>query len=236
MQVPQIILERSTTVDFPSAYRQALVYLEQAAKVDEVKNFSDKIAAAATYYKQKNDREAMNWMKRIQLNSATRLGQVLKQIRIRMEAMETTGDAAQEQSEANYLVTPIERLNCIRIADMDQKVRADKINSDRPPSVNSLAALARKLEYPVPPPLTQEQIRDAELNNEKRRLAGTLTNLMQFSKEHSAKEALKLLTRPISDEFGEPRAFDHFEATRVAEWLKSMAKLHCKNLNLVWRG
>lgn len=229
IQVPQIIQDSARSVDFPTAYRQALVYLEQAAKVDEVKNFSDRVAAAATYYKQKNDREAMNWMRRIQLNSAVRLGRILKEIRIRQEAIETAAQAEREEGEARKVVSPQERLNSIYIADMDERVREERINSDRPPSVNALAGLARRMHYPAPPPLTKEQIREAQLNNAKRRICGHIQRLIEISGEFGVKQATDLLMRPVSDEFGNPD-WNRHQLKRVSQWLNAIAELNFKRL------
>lgn len=80
MHVPALIRERSRAIDFPDTYANALRYLEQCAKLDEVKEFSDKVAAAATYYKQKNDVQAIKWLRRIQLRAAIALGHLLTEI------------------------------------------------------------------------------------------------------------------------------------------------------------
>jgi len=76
----QIIDEiKSREVAIPVTYQKAIVAIQECNKVDEAKEWTDKMSALALYYKQSRDETLIKYAKRIQYRAKRRMGELLKQ-------------------------------------------------------------------------------------------------------------------------------------------------------------
>jgi len=76
----QIIDEiKSKEVAIPITYKKAIVAIQECNKIDEAKEWTDKMSALALYYKQSRDETLIKYAKRIQYRAKRRMGELLKQ-------------------------------------------------------------------------------------------------------------------------------------------------------------
>jgi len=76
----QIIDEiKSREVAIPVTYQKAIVAIQECNKIDEAKEWTDKMSALALYYKQSRDETLIKYAKRIQYRAKRRMGELLKQ-------------------------------------------------------------------------------------------------------------------------------------------------------------
>jgi len=76
----QIIDEiKSKEVAIPITYQKAIVAIQECNKIDEAKEWTDKMSALALYYKQSRDETLIKYAKRIQYRAKRRMGELLKQ-------------------------------------------------------------------------------------------------------------------------------------------------------------
>jgi hypothetical protein len=127
----------------PANYEAAKNALEQCVRIDEVKTWSDKASALATYAREANDKSLHVMAQRIHLRAVARIGELLLQIPA-SKGGHTAGrsTAAREAGLSSRSTT-----KALAIGRIPRRARDAAIEADPPPSVRSLEALAPRSEH-----------------------------------------------------------------------------------------
>ena len=71
----------------PEVYNNAVVALKNCVDIDEVKDWTDKMAAIASYWRQTNDETMFNMAQKIRAQSYRRMGELLSEFDAREETL-----------------------------------------------------------------------------------------------------------------------------------------------------
>lgn len=152
MKESSLILQRIETnkAALPQVYSNAITALQQCNNVDECKEWSDKMAALASYWKQANDETMYKLAKRIQARAYRRAGELLKQFdasgkRTDIEPKEaahlrlTRTDVAKRNGMSEH-----ERKTAVRLSNVPEDKFEAQVESDNPPTITALAEQGKK--------------------------------------------------------------------------------------------
>jgi hypothetical protein len=143
--VKRAIPEARLPVNYVAA-RTALLACE---RIDEVKDWTDKLAAAATYAKQAGDNTMLEMAKRLQLRAADRLGEILKTFSHDPPLTQNGPGKKSESDRAKAAraagIKARQAHDAVAIASMEATEKGLRIEQPSPPSVSQLAAAARGL-------------------------------------------------------------------------------------------
>lgn len=137
----------------PTTYAVARKAIAKCWKLDEVKDWSDKAEALASYAKQANDREFYEMACRIQLRANRRMGELLQEIEASKGGLQTGRDGAgpsrRTQAAEAAGVSGRRAKTVLRVAKVPKAEFEAAVESDHPPSVSKLAEMGTK-KKPVP--------------------------------------------------------------------------------------
>ena len=155
----QIIDEiKSREVAIPVTYQKAIVAIQECNKIDEAKEWTDKMSALALYYKQSRDETLIKYAKRIQYRAKRRMGELLKQYDgrgLNTEGNQYTGQIGKRILEhpspnsVNSVASSIglssnQTKEAVRFANVPKDKFEEIIESDNIPTKSEIAELGTK--------------------------------------------------------------------------------------------
>lgn len=127
-----------TTARLPVFYEAAKNALERCLQIDEVKGWSDRASALATYAREANDKSLRHMAERIHLRAVARIGELLLQIPAAKGGLPVGRYAAARDAGLSNRCTT----KALAIGRMPRAQRNAAIDADAPPSMRSLERLA----------------------------------------------------------------------------------------------
>lgn len=129
----------------PVIYERAVQALAECSHIDECKNWADKAAALASYFKQSNDETLFKLAIRIKARAIRRGGELLRQIEPdkggRPSKTHDVIGIAFSRTEAAKQAGMSERqkVTALRVANVPQADFEEAVESEKPPTVTQLA-------------------------------------------------------------------------------------------------
>ena len=135
----------------PSVYTQAKTALAQCERIDECKDWGDKMAALASYAKQAQDETLMKHAMRIQSRAIRRAGELLAEVDPQRGGDRGGGRGNQRDGRGPLVsrtqvardagMSDRQRKTALRVAAVDADKFEALVESDSPPTVTTLAEL-----------------------------------------------------------------------------------------------
>ena len=132
----------------PEAYNRAVIALQECNQIDECKEWSDKMSALASYWKQANDETMWKLAKRIQARAYRRAGELLKQFDNRGRPSENNdGDVtnlSQKEAAEQSGFSERQKVTAVRLANVPEDKFNAQVESDNPPTITKLAEQGKR--------------------------------------------------------------------------------------------
>lgn len=133
----------------PQAYESAKHALAECERLDECKEWSDRMAALASYARQVEDDTLLKTAMRIHGRALRRVGDLLKEFDGRPQnAMKQSRDAptliSRREAAEQAGLSRDQQVTAVRIANVPAEEFEAAIESDKPPTVTALAEAGRK--------------------------------------------------------------------------------------------
>lgn len=206
----------------PASYQKAITAITQCDRIDEVKNWSDKMQALSSYYKQANDTQMENMCKRIKARAQRRCyelisifdgrnGQNLPNSKNDHEGNFSKRDIAQQAG-----ITEKQQRNINNIGKIPEDEFNKLIESDNVPSTNQLSNIGK--EYGKKITKEQQAARDwlakpkPENFSKGVYFVGDLKRLVEKCKELTPDEMVKAL-----EQISKKEAIEHLDY--LESWL-----------------
>jgi len=139
-------------------YNKAVIAVQECAKLDEAKEWTDKMSALAYYHKQAGDKTLENYAIRIRHRGQRRMGELLKQFDGRglyTEGNQYTGQNGKKEGDlhspnslsnaaASVGLSEWQTKESIRFANISEDKFEEIIESDNIPTKSEIAKLGRK--------------------------------------------------------------------------------------------
>lgn len=122
----------------PQFYAAAKDALARCVELDEVKHWSDRSAALATYARQANDRSLQTMAQRIHLRAVARIGELLLQI----PPSKGGHHSGRYKAASDAGLSSRNTTKALAIARIPRQEREPAIDADPPPSVRALEQMA----------------------------------------------------------------------------------------------
>jgi hypothetical protein len=126
----------------PVKYEAAKLALTECNRVDECKEWSDKMMALASYAKQAKDEELEKIAMRIRARAIRRCGVLLQEVENATGAHLKSGGAptlSRKEAARRAGMSPDQQVTAIRVARVDGDLFEEQIESDEPPTITALA-------------------------------------------------------------------------------------------------
>lgn len=181
----------------PVSYEHAREALENCERVDECKDWADKAAALASYYRQADDETLFKTAMRIKGRAIRRAGELLKEVepkhigRPTQEIREGTrpnSPTRKSVAEAAGL-SPHQTKEALRVASIPKVHFEELIESDQPPTITALAKQGTK-----PAPTSSFDYlrgRDPEEFNASIHARGAMSDMAELCKKVSPAVAVR---------------------------------------------
>ena len=131
----------------PESYTTARKALARCERIDECKRWADKAQALASYAKQSKDEHLELMARRIRLRAIERGGVLLAKVKAKPGKRTDLGGSL-PQGRADMAkaagLSPDQAKTMLRVANVAEAKRDALIESDKPPTVEALAALGKK--------------------------------------------------------------------------------------------
>lgn len=134
----------------PQVYSNAVSALQQCNSIDECKEWSDKMAALASYWKQANDDTMWKLAKRIQARAYRRAGELLKQFDAKgrnqytEDSMVNHTKLSQQEVAEQAGFSKNQKDTAVRLANVPEEQFDAQVESDNPPTITQLAEQGKK--------------------------------------------------------------------------------------------
>lgn len=147
-----------TNPPMPVVYQNAKQALITCTKLDECKDWADKMSALSSYAKQADNPELEILAKKIRAHAMKRCGELLKELDARGGDHKSEnfkkGDASpfdltRMTAGKNAHMSSDQVKDAVRIANIPDELFNELIESDAPPTVTQLAELGKKNEYVI---------------------------------------------------------------------------------------
>lgn len=146
----------------PQAYEAARSALAACERLDECKDWADKMAALASYAKQADDDKLMQHAVRIKARAIKRCGELLEAIRPAKNQHDADDRARGGAPPSRAAVardagmSDDQRKQALRVAAIPEEQFEALVESDNPPTISQLeeigTARATVIDVPIPPP------------------------------------------------------------------------------------
>lgn len=126
----------------PARYEAAKVALLECNRIDECKDWGDKMQALASYAKQADDKEMEKTALRIRSRAVRRCGELLKEIESATGAHRKSngGDTlSRKQAAEDAGMSKRQKDDAIRVANVPEDSFEAQLESDNPPTITALA-------------------------------------------------------------------------------------------------
>jgi len=148
----------SNIIPIDTYYNKAVIAVQECAKLDEAKEWTDKMSALAYYHKQAGDKTLENYAIRIRHRGQRRMGELLKQFDARgynSEGNQYTGksgkneDSLDSTNSLNSIASSVglsewQTLQSTRFANIPEDKFEEIIESDNIPTKSEIAKLGTK--------------------------------------------------------------------------------------------
>lgn len=160
MKESTLILQNIETnkAALPQVYSNAVSALQQCNSIDECKEWSDKMAALASYWKQANDDDMWKLAKRIQARAYRRAGELLKQFDAKgrnqytEDSMVNLTKLSQKEVAEQAGFSKNQKDTAVRLANVPEDKFDAQVESDNPPTITALAEQGKRSILSSPKP------------------------------------------------------------------------------------
>jgi hypothetical protein len=136
----------------PQSYEAAKQALAECERLDECKEWSDKMAALASYARQVEDETLLKTAMRIHGRALRRVGELLKTVAVGREHGgrppqqngAVDGTVSQRAAAAAVGMSKRQQVTAVRVANVPAEEFEAAIESDNPPTVTTLAEAGKK--------------------------------------------------------------------------------------------
>lgn len=134
----------------PDSYQSAVRAMQSCASIDEVKEWSDKAAAIASYARMASDDELFKKATRIKARAIRRCGELLKAIESASNQYDAQKNAkegahpSRKQAAVDAGLSEHQHKQAIRVANVPDKDFEDLVESEDPPTVTALSDIGRR--------------------------------------------------------------------------------------------
>jgi len=133
----------------PESYERAKTALAECQNIDECQAWADKAEALASYAKQADDDSLRKMADRIQARAIRRAGELLKQIEPAKNQHDANARAGaqpstREQAATEAGLSPHQRKQALRVANVPEQDFIEQVESDSPPTVTKLAKQGKR--------------------------------------------------------------------------------------------
>jgi hypothetical protein len=221
------VVPASGDARLPATYEAACTAIAECARVDECKDWADKAAALASYYRQANDETMLNECRRIQGRAVRRAGELLKEFDGRpqnnpsgLSGTQNGGAPILGRHEAGTAagMSRDQQVTAVRVANVPAEEFEAAIESATPPTVSALAEMGRK-PRPAPPVATVDHLQGRDPEDFKAATA-VLGGLSRFAEETGRWDAVPAARGLSPDELA--RALR--DITRISDCLGALRR------------
>lgn len=153
-QLPGVIRREIPNARLPINYETAKAAMASLDTVDECKDWANRMAAAASYYKQSKDTYLYEVAIRVRARAVRRLGQHLAALTVPTQAERAAGAANQRKETANRVgISQPDAARAVRIASIHDVEFENRVEASPPPTLSQLdpgwnASLYNKVALP----------------------------------------------------------------------------------------
>lgn len=128
----------------PEVYNNAVTALKNCVDIDEVKDWTDKMAAIASYWRQTNDETMFNMAQKIRAQSYRRMGELLSEFDARPDNSKKQTDVndgllSQKQVAEDTGISERQQLTSVRLAKIPEPEFNGLLESEKVPTITELA-------------------------------------------------------------------------------------------------
>ena len=135
-QLPAVVKRQVATATLPPSYEKAKTALAECARIDECKEWINRMAAMASYAKQAKDTALEDLAIRIRRRAERRLGELLAEIPVPKRGSGTPNER-RRASESIGLTQPLAS-QLVRVAGVPKPIFDAKVEQSPPPSLKEL--------------------------------------------------------------------------------------------------
>lgn len=143
------LLPKAANANLPATYEAAKLALSESSRIDECKDWSDKMQALASYARQSEDKEMETHAMRIRARAIRRCGELLKEIEKQQggdrksqeikEGVAAPFDSPRQAAAKNAGLSKDQAKTAIRVANVPSEIFEKQIESTKPPTITKLA-------------------------------------------------------------------------------------------------
>ena len=132
----------------PEVYNNAVTALKNCVDIDEVKDWTDKMAAIASYWRQTNDETMFNMAQKIRAQSYRRMGELLSEFDARGGDVKSKNiktdasvsfDISQKQVAEDAGISERQKVTSVRLARIPEPKFKGLLESEKVPTITELA-------------------------------------------------------------------------------------------------
>lgn len=131
----------------PEVYNNAVTALKNCVDIDEVKDWTDKMAAIASYWRQTNDETMFNMAQKIRAQSYRRMGELLSEFDNRngqnlpntKSALKDTFSVSQKQVADDAGLSKKQQVTSVRLSKIPEHEFNGLLESEKVPTITELA-------------------------------------------------------------------------------------------------
>jgi hypothetical protein len=144
-----------TNPPMPVVYQNAKQALITCTKLDECKDWADKMSALSSYAKQADNPELEILAKKIRAHAMKRCGELLREFDGRGDHWKSKRDGddhftlTQKTAGENAHMSERQIKESVQIANVPDDLFEELVESDKPPTITQLAELGKKNEYVI---------------------------------------------------------------------------------------
>ncbi len=149
MSINHALLPSVGDARLPAAYEAAKVALKKCSRMDECKDWADKMAALASYARQSEDKSLMRAAVRISARATQRVGELLDLVDSGTGAHLKRGGAPpllknRKRAAAEAGLSADQAKTALRVANVPKDLFEELVESENPPTVTALAEQGTK--------------------------------------------------------------------------------------------
>jgi len=183
----------------PSVYQAAKVALAECERMDECKDWADKMEALASYARQADDDALLKHCMRIKARAIDRCGEILRAVPAAVNRHQVTsgGNAptGRMQAARDAGLSRDQAVTAIRVNKVPRDIFEAAVESDTPPTIETLASLNSETTHIIRPADDYLNGRDAADFEQGTRLMG----LLDWVRKRSATLDVTAALRGLSD-------------------------------------
>lgn len=144
------LLPNKGAAKLPAVYESAKNALAECSRVDECKDWADKMAALASYAKQADDDSLYKTAMRIQARAQRRAGELLAEMdpgrggRPSGKPMSSPTQVSRSKAAREAGLSPRQKNTALRVANIPKEEFETAVDSEEPPTITALAERGKK--------------------------------------------------------------------------------------------